>query len=99
MNNEDVHHLEKILQAVYPCKSDWTGNRYVRVKLNRDYNKQTLRTSMPGYVKKALLQFGYKPTGVRKQHAPAPHTALNYGQKVQMTNLDVLPAFSEDDNN
>ena len=52
---------------------------------------------MPDHVKKALLQFGYKPTSVRKQHAPAPYTAPNYGQKVQMTNLDLSPAFSEDD--
>ena len=97
VNEEDVHHLENNLEAVYPCKSDWTGNWYVGVKLNWDYNKQTLRTSMPRYIKKALLQFGYKPKSERKQHAPAPYTAPNYGQKVQMTDLDLSPAFSEND--
>ena len=54
VNKEDVHHLENILEAVYPCKSDWTGNRYVWVHLKWDYKKRTLRTSMPGYVKKSI---------------------------------------------
>ena len=26
VKKEDVHHLEKVLEAFYPCKSDWTGN-------------------------------------------------------------------------
>ena len=26
VKEEDVHHLEKVLEAFYPCKSDWTGN-------------------------------------------------------------------------
>ena len=97
VKEEDVHHLEKVLEAFYPCKSDWTGNRYVGVHLNWDYNKRTLRTSMPGYVKKVLLQFGYKPKNGRIQHSPSPYTAPNYGQKVQMTDLDLSPAFTEAD--
>ena len=26
VKDEDVHHLEKVLEAFHPCKSDWTGN-------------------------------------------------------------------------
>ena len=97
VKEEDVHHLEKVLEAFYPFKSDWTGNRYVGVHLKWNYKKRTLRSSMPGYVNKALLQFRYKPASERKQHSPSPYTAPNYGQKVQMTDLDLSPAFSEAD--
>ena len=48
-------------------------------------------------LKKALLQFGYKPASERKQHSPSPYMAPNYGQKVQMTDLDLSPAFTEAD--
>ena len=53
VKKEDMHHLEKVLVSVYPCKSDWTGNQYIGVHLKWDYKKCTLRTSIPGYVRKA----------------------------------------------
>ena len=52
---------------------------------------------MPDHVKKALLQFGYNPTSERKQHSSSTYMVPNYGQKVQMTDLDLSPAFSEAD--
>ena len=85
------------MEAFYPCKNDWTGNRYVEVHLKWDDTKCTLWTSMPGYVKKELLKFGYKPASQRNQHLPSPYIAPNYGQRVQMTDLDLSSAFLEED--
>ena len=57
INREDVEDLVKLLEGTYPCKCDWTGNRYIGIHLDWDYKKRELKTSMPGYVKKALIQF------------------------------------------
>ena len=87
-NKADADHLISVLKTAYPAiTEDWTGRRYVGVTLDWDYNKHELITSMPGYCKKALLQFGH--TKPRKHYgAPSDYIPPRYGRKVQMTQVD-----------
>ena len=93
----DCEELIKLLEETYPCKCDWSGNRYIGVNLDWDYKKRELRTSMPGYVKKALVQFQHIKEGGRKQHSPSPYEAPDYGKKCQMTNIDLTPTMTKED--
>ena len=50
---------------------------------------------MPGYVKKALLQFQHE--AAKPQYGPSQFIAPTYGAKQQMTNIDESPPLSKDD--
>ena len=79
----------------YPMKSDWKGKRYIGIDLDWDYEKRTLKTSMNGYVQKALIQFQH---AAPKQHhyAPSKYIPPNYGSKQQMTKIDTTEPVSKD---
>jgi hypothetical protein len=81
VGKEHADHLIKVLQEHYKIKTDWTGNRYVGMHLQWDYEKQQVHLHMPGYVKKALIQFGHQLQ--QKQNQPFPHTPIKYGTKKQ----------------
>jgi hypothetical protein len=71
VNLEDAKHLEQTLKTYYPIKSDWKGDKYIGIDLDWNNQARTLRTSMKGYIKKALKQF---------QHPePSCHT---YGSEI-----------------
>ena len=75
-------HLMKALKEHYTVSEDWTGSRYIGITLDWDYTKRQVHLSLPGYVKKALVQFGH--TVPRKhEDSPFPHTPPDYGAKVQ----------------
>ena len=79
---EDAEHLLKTIEQHYPVTTDWTGTRYIGITLDWDYENRQVHLSLPGYVKKALLQFNHtKPT--KRQDSPFPYTPPNYGQKKQ----------------
>ena len=60
-----------------------------------DYNARTLDTSVPGFVKKALIKYQH-PMPAKPQHAPAKAAPINYGARVQhKTPEDNLPPLSE----
>jgi hypothetical protein len=52
-----VDHLITALKTKYTLTKDWTGNLYCGIKLNWDYKKQTLDSSMPSYIVKQLQQY------------------------------------------
>ena len=85
-NKDDVLHLKSIIERAYPTTVDWTGNRFIGVNLDWNYKARTLKASMPGYVKKALLQFQHEDT--KKQYGPSHYVAPTYGAKQQMTRID-----------
>ena len=61
--SKDARHLMKVLKLHCNVTEDWAGERYIGIMLDWDYNKRQVHLSMPGYVKKALIQFGHaKPT-------------------------------------
>lgn len=49
---ENAEELVSLSEETYTCICDWVGKPYIGVHLKWDYKKQTLKTSMPGYVKK-----------------------------------------------
>ena len=60
----------------------------IGIDLNWDFPKRTVKLSMNGYFKKALLQFQHlKPN--KHYAAPSQYILPNYGQKQQMTNLNL----------
>jgi hypothetical protein len=61
-DKEDVLHLKAVIDQAYPTTVNWTGNRFIGVHLEWDYKARMLKALMPGYVKKALLQFHHEDT-------------------------------------
>ena len=90
---EDAEHLEKILRNHYPMKSDWTGEYYLGMTLKWDYVERTVKLSMPGYVREALLQFQHTKT--KNVYAPSPYTKPIYGKKQQMAPVDDTPPLDK----
>jgi hypothetical protein len=94
-NTEDVLHLKSVIDRAYPTTIDWTGSRFIGVHLDWNYKVWTLKASMPGYVKKVLLQFQHETA--KKQYGPSPYIAPTYGAKQQMTSIGDSPLLSKDD--
>ena len=55
-------HLKVTLERDYKVTNDWTGNRYIGITLDWDYERRQVHLSMSGYVQKALTQFQHKST-------------------------------------
>jgi hypothetical protein len=94
-NQADVLHLKSVIDRAYPTTANWTGNRFIGVHLDGNYKARMLKASMPGYVKKLLLQFQHEET--KQQYGPSQYIASTYGAKQQMTSIDISPALSKDD--
>ena len=71
VGKEHALHLKATLEQDYKVTNDWTGNRYIGITLDWDYERRQVHLSMPGYVQKALKQFQQESTK-KKQHAPSP---------------------------
>jgi hypothetical protein len=59
IGKEHVHHLIQTLKEHYEIKEDWEGTRYLGITLDWDYKKCKVHLSLPGYVERALAQFGH----------------------------------------
>eukprot|EP00804_Cyclotella_cryptica_P026913 CCRYP_014750-RA/>CCRYP_014750-RA protein AED:0.33 eAED:0.34 QI:0/-1/0/1/-1/1/1/0/377 len=88
VGKEHALHLKSVLESYYPLSTDWTGNRYIGIRLDWDYNNRKVHLSMPGYKAKALKQFHHKPPS-EPQHSPFPTKPIKYGAKKQYA--DRLP--------
>ena len=89
----NANHLMKALEEFYDVTADWKGELYVGIKLNWNYEKGYLDTHVPGFVAKKLHKYQYKPSK-KPQHAPAKAAPIQYGAKVQVTEVDTSPALS-----
>ena len=65
------------------------------IKLDWNYEKKFVDTSMPDYIPKALNKFQH-PKPSTPQHAPATVAPIKYGAKIQYTEKDMSPPLSED---
>ena len=75
-------HLKSVLENHYKITEDWSASRYIGMTIDWDYDKKQVHLSMPGYVAKALKQFGHvKPT--KRQDSPYPSTPIKYGARKQ----------------
>jgi hypothetical protein len=78
---QHAKHLKSVLEEHYKVTTDWSGERYIGIHLKWDYVRRRVHLHIPGYVKKALIQFQHKFT--KKQNQPFPHTPIQYGAKTQ----------------
>ena len=68
-------HLIKLLEQHYKIKSDWSGQCYIGVTLDWDYQQQQVHLTMSGYIKKHIAQ--------TKKNAPYLTAMIKYGAKKQ----------------
>ncbi len=80
-------HLISILKQHYEISEDWTGSKYIGVTFEWGYHNRRVHLSMPGYISKALQQFGHKQP-CRLQNSPCPHVAPTYGAKAQYVEME-----------
>ena len=74
---------------------DWTGNKYIGITLDQNYSKREMRSSMPGYVRKALKQFNHIQSSQKRVDSPTPFVPPKYGScKPQMTSTDISPPMT-----
>jgi hypothetical protein len=95
-NKQDVDDLIAIINKEYKCSQDWTGNRYIGLTLNWNYEKHYIDLSMPGYIARALQRLVH-PTPERPEHAPYNYAAPTYGSRQQFATIDTLPAVNSKD--
>jgi len=76
LNKEEALHLEKTLKDHYPIKSGWEGEYYIGIDLKWDYEKQSLKTSINGNIKKVLFQFQHEMS--REQYSDSQHFPIRY---------------------
>jgi hypothetical protein len=82
INKEDIEHLASILKQDYKIDIDWEGTQYPGLTLDWDYTTRKVHVSMPGYIEKNLVRFGYVLL-TKLQMQPHPHTIPTYGATVQ----------------
>jgi hypothetical protein len=80
VGKEHVNHLIWCIKQKYELTKGWTGDLYCMIKLNWDYNAHSLDISMPGYIKKLLLQYKHCMPS-RPQDCPYASTLKQYVAK------------------
>ena len=90
-------HLKSALEDKYKVTSDWEGKFYIGIALKSDYEKGTVKISMPDYVCAELHSFQHgKPQ--RHQESTYPFTQPIYEKNNPMLS-EKAPAEKLDDNN
>jgi hypothetical protein len=64
VKKEDMDHLVTTIGNRYAVKVDWKAEYYLGITTKWDYVNRTATSSMPGYVKEALLEFQHTSTNV-----------------------------------
>ena len=71
-------------------KTNWDGDYYLGMTLEWNYdkthNKRSVKLSMPGYVKEALIKFQHFTT--KQQFLASPYSEPTYGKKTQYVTID-----------
>ena len=84
---DDLEHLQAAVEKYYKFKVDEEAKQYVGIHLKWDYNKRTVRLSMDGYVKQALLEFQHGAPSA-PYHVPSRYIPPQFGAKVQFAKVD-----------
>jgi hypothetical protein len=94
VGKESADHLIWCIEQKYELIKDWTGDLYCGIKLNWDYNAQTLNISMLRYIKRLLLKYKHcMPT--KPQLCPYAPSLKEYGAKAQVPlAVDISPKLS-----
>ena len=98
-NKKYAQDLMKILGDNYEDETnDWTGSLYSGIRFDWDYTKCQVHLSMPGYVRKAMVQFQHEfpENFTTTSHL---HTPPVYRNKVQLAQQDsTAPLLDKADN-
>ena len=95
VGEEHAEHFLEVLKQWYKVKPDWEGTKYVGINLKWDCKKRTLETSVPGYVKETLHQLQH-PMPTKPVHSPAKAKPVQYGAKIQTSQVDTSKPLSEE---
>jgi hypothetical protein len=92
----DAHHLLAALKQHYGAITvDWTGSLFCGITLKWNYTQRVVDLSMPGYVQRALEEFGH-PAPTKPEHQPHRHNPPQYGTRTQlMEPLDTSPPLGK----
>ena len=82
VGKENAMYLINILRQHYEIAIDWTGNKYIGLTFEWDYQQRRVHLSMPKYIAKALERFQIDPPA-RRQDSPHPHAMPIYGARIQ----------------
>jgi hypothetical protein len=82
ISDEHALHLKSALESYYPLSMDWTGDHYIGIHLDWDYENKKVHLSMLGYKGRALRQFQHKKPLV-PQLSHFPTKPIKYGSKKQ----------------
>jgi hypothetical protein len=73
VGKEHADHLINCLKEKYKFTEDWAGDLYCGISLKWDYGVQTLDISMPGYIKKTIIEIRiHHATSTNYPYAPEP---------------------------
>ena len=86
-NQANVDHLINTVRNKCPFKVDWEAKQYIGIRLNWDYNKRKLRTSMEGYVEPALKEFNCS-TSKQQYMGLSRIERPKFGEPVQYVNMN-----------
>ena len=93
-SRQDANHLLSALEDKYSITIDWSGDSYLALNINWQYDKCYVEISMPDYLHKALAKFKHPPPHL-PQHAPHAWTAPVYGQKLNMPLKIIHPSLTK----
>ena len=96
-DDADLEHLVNTVEKHYKFKVDTNATQFVGIQLQWDYDRRTVRLSMPGYVKQALTELEHTATRLsRRHHAPSMFQQPKYGSRVQYAKVDTTDVLSKD---
>ena len=74
----------------------WKGKIFCVIKLDWDYNRQTVDLSIPGYAE--IIIHKYQHTNlIRPEHYPHQHNLPEYGKKIHYAEVeDTTPTLDKD---
>ena len=94
-DDRDLEHLQETIGAHYKFKVDLTAHQYVGINLKWNYNKRTVRLSMDGYVRQALMELEHEAPNA-PHHSPSRYTLPKYGSRVQYAKVDESAVLTKD---
>ena len=83
----DYQHLVHTLESKYVITQDLTGEKYLGISFQWDYDNGVVELSMPGYVTRFLEYMKYTSTGSTVD-TPTLYKRPNYGEKIQYVKHD-----------
>ena len=79
-NKADVYHLITTLSKIYKVTEDWTGQNFLGLELDWNYDQGYLNISMPSYIKNTLSKLQHVST-ISPQYSPHHYQPIAYGRK------------------